>query len=130
MVDWALPPGHRLKRNKPSNNCGFCLRKLKKPRPREDTFSADTPLGGQCSCGAGWVIDPTGKSGGQSMLDALSIVCQGDVSRAMALTVDEDYEVKETLFKGLRVMKNANPPRIWAARLMEKESAASAADDE
>jgi hypothetical protein len=118
MPEWALPPGSRAKRNTPTNICAFCRRKLKKARPRDDAFSADDPSGGVCSCGAGWVIDPTGKNGGMSWLDALSVACGGDVSQAMTMKADVDYEVKNTVFKGVRIMRGANPPRVWFARLV------------
>ncbi len=50
--------------------CPFCWEWIPKPEQMIAVFSGDGCLGGRCSCGAGFVIDETGHSGGQALLDA------------------------------------------------------------
>ena len=112
-----VPPGVRAKRNKPRATCAFCLRKLKKPRQQDDVFSGDGAKGGRCSCGAGFVLDETGRSGGQALLDAMALACEGDLGRAMTLQDDVDCEVRSEIYKNRRSTARDVPPKVWFVRL-------------
>jgi len=114
-----VPPGVRAKRNKPRATCAFCLRKLKKPKQRDDVFSGDGAKGGRCACGASYVLDETGRSGGQALLDAMALVCEGDLGRAMKLESNVDYEAKSEIYKGRRTTARDVPPKGWCGRLTD-----------
>jgi len=125
-------PGVRAKRNKPRATCAFCNRKLKKPKQRDDVFGGDGAKGGRCACGAAFVLDETGKSGGQALLDAMALVCDGDMDRAMKLRSDIDYEARSEIYKGRRTTARDVPPKVWFVRLKtatdEPSGTAPAAD--
>ena len=112
-----VPPGVRAKRNKPRATCAFCLRKLRKPKHRDDVFSGDGAKGGRCACGTGYALDETGRSGGQALLDAMALACEGDLDRAMKLRSDVDYEARSEVYKGRRTTARDVPPKVWFVRL-------------
>ncbi len=74
--------------------CPFCWEWVPAPETHFHVFSADGCEGGRCSCGAFFVVDRTGKSGGQARLDAQALACQGDLDRALALRPGDDFDVK------------------------------------
>jgi len=113
------PPGYRAKRNVPRSICTFCMRKLKKARRRDDVFSPEGCKGGICSCGAGWVLDETGKQGGTALLDAL-MLGGGDMGEAMKLQSGEDYEAKTEIYKGRRTVQRDVQPKMWFVRLLNE----------
>jgi hypothetical protein len=93
-----------------------------------DGFSADGCLGGRCSCGAAFVIDVTGHSGGQALLDAQAIACDGDLDGAMKLSSGEDYEVQTRSYEGptntvagRRFARGYMQPKVWFIKLIPKD---------
>lgn len=71
--------------------CFFCKAVL--PRPKKRPWNVHSVLpGGKCSCGALYVVDPTGRNGGHALIEALEDVCGGDRDRALRLERDRDYE--------------------------------------
>lgn len=121
------PPGYRAKRNVPRNTCTFCHRKLRKPKHRDDVFSAEGCKGGTCGCGASWVLDETGKQGGTTLLDALMLLV-GDMDEAMKLQAGVDYEAKTEIYKGRRAVQRDVQPKMWFARRLN-ESGSRPEDD-
>ena len=92
-----------------------------------DGFSADGCLGGKCSCGAAFVVDETGHSGGQALLDAQALVCDGDLDRALSLSSGEDYEVETRPYQGPTNSlagrgygKGYMQPKAWFIKLTKK----------
>jgi hypothetical protein len=43
-------------------------------------------------CGASFVVDPTGRQGGQALLEALEDACAGDRDRSLRLERGRDYD--------------------------------------
>jgi len=104
--------------------CGFCWEWLPPPRSFREVFSGDGCTGGRCECGAVYVIDETGREGGQAQLDALALVCDGDLDRAVRLHVDRDVELKtrdlserEGGLGGRAPTRGPLPAKVWFARL-------------
>jgi hypothetical protein len=70
--------------------CPFCGAALPRPKRRADTLSL-LP-GGRCACGASFVVDPTGRNGGDALLEALADACGGDRARSNFLVPGRDYQ--------------------------------------
>lgn len=51
--------------------------------------------GGSCSCGALFLYDESGKTGGQIMVEGLTSLCDGDIDMGMKLQAGVDYEAKD-----------------------------------
>jgi hypothetical protein len=83
-----------------------------------DVFSADGCLGGRCSCGAAFVIDVTGRSGGQALLDAQALACDGDLDRAMRMSSGVDYDVQTRPYQG--PTNTVGGPRFGGGHLQPK----------
>jgi len=77
--------GHRAK-------CRFCSRTLPRPKKRESDLALHPLLpGAKCPCGATYVVDPTGRNGGNALIEAL-IDATGDRHKAPFLMRGHDYE--------------------------------------
>lgn len=71
--------------------CPFCEAVLPRPKRRTEHTTSLLP-GGRCACGACFVVDPTGRNGGQALLEALADLCGGDRDRSWRLERGRDYE--------------------------------------
>lgn len=80
----------RVQRKEKPAACPFCETTI----PRPAALSGYDSNGGRCACGAVFLVDETGKHGGQVLLDGLTLLCDGDVDRAMALDSKADYELR------------------------------------
>jgi hypothetical protein len=87
-------------------------------------FSGDGCLGGRCACSAVYVLDETGRDGGQALLDAQALACDGDLKRAMQLSNGVDFEVKtrdlgkrEGRTPSRAVVAGYLPPKVWFLKL-------------
>jgi hypothetical protein len=89
-----LPRALRRRPQQVSIICAFCREPAPRPRKYRDVFSGGGRLGGRCACSAVYVIDETGRDGGQSLLDAQALVCDGDLDRAVRLDTGADCKVK------------------------------------
>ena len=69
--------------------CPFCSAAL--PRPKRRTDTASLLPRGCCTCGACFVVDPTGRNGGHALLEALADACGGDRARSAFLQPGRDY---------------------------------------
>jgi hypothetical protein len=72
--------------------CPFCEQKI--PRPKA-LLKGDEVKGGHCDCGALFLFDESGKTGGQIMVDGLSALCDGDIDAGMRLRIGVDCEIKD-----------------------------------
>jgi hypothetical protein len=107
--------------------CPFCWEYVPTPQRKIAVFSADGTLGGRCGgCGAAFVVDETGRSGGQALLDAQAVLCDGDLDKAMAMD-SHDYEVKKRAYQGPTNSVGGRPqghaylqPKIWFLKLKDK----------
>jgi hypothetical protein len=71
--------------------CPFCGAALPRPKRRPASLTSLLP-GGRCSCGACFVVDPTGRNGGQALLEALEDACGGDRERSQFLEPGREYQ--------------------------------------
>ncbi len=106
-------------------SCPFC--EVKIPRPELLPELVDVQ-GGRCQCGALYVADEAGKAGGQALLDGLTLLADGDIDRAMALTAGSDYELKDVGWRPRNHSKIPHKPgrgrsfgqaKIWFFRHLE-----------
>jgi hypothetical protein len=104
--------------------CDFCWEPLPLPQNCRDVFTGDGCLGGRCECGAVYVIDETGREGGLARLDAMALVCDGDLDRALQLDGDRDVEFKTRELGGgvgrfgrRAPVQGQLPTKVWYARL-------------
>ncbi len=71
--------------------CPFCGADL--ARPAEMTISdTEQGTGGRCSCGAVYLVDPTGKNVGLMMAQALNAISETLRKGIGELVPDEDYQ--------------------------------------
>ena len=71
--------------------CPFCGAALPRPKRRPWNQASLLP-GGRCSCGAHFVVDPTGRNGGQALLEALEDASGGNRERSQFLVPGRDYQ--------------------------------------
>jgi hypothetical protein len=119
----------RLKTVLPDIGCPFCWEWLPKPTVQPRSFSGSECRGGRCSCGAFFVVDETGKSGGTAFLDVQALACDGDMDRAMALREGVDFELKTKGFRGESLTPSGSArgysymdPKLWAIRLLSSSN--------
>lgn len=113
-----------LKTRPPKVGCPFCWEWLPAPKTFFNVFSGEGCSGGHCSCGAVFVVDETGKSGGQAVLDVRALACDGDLDRALKLETDTDFKLKTKVFQseGNTPFGRAHghpmlKPKIWSLKL-------------
>ena len=71
--------------------CPFCKAEILRPVEVEGGQWYDF-AGGFCDCGAVFALDPTARNGGAAFLQALVMITDGDMDRAMSLSEGEDYD--------------------------------------
>jgi hypothetical protein len=71
--------------------CPFCGVEVLRPVELEGGRWYDF-AGGFCDCGAVFALDPTARNGGAAFLQALVVVADGDMDRAMGLGEGVDYD--------------------------------------
>jgi hypothetical protein len=108
--------------------CPFCDDLLPEAEMRFDVFSGEGCQGGKCKCGAAYALDEIGRAGGQAILDAVAILVDGDLDRAMSLKADLDYQVESrpftfgpARFSSGFSQPTAALPKIFAARFTKDE---------
>lgn len=107
----------------PRIGCPFCWEWLPDPKVQLKAFSGAECKGGTCRCGAFFVVDETGKSGGTALLDVQCVACGGDMDRAMTLREGIDFELKTKGYKGdaLTIRGHSHmDPKLWAIRFIAK----------
>ncbi len=117
-----------LRVNLPRIGCPFCWEWLPSPKPLTNVFTAYGCQGGRCAeCGAYYVVDDTGKSGGQALLDVQAFACDGDMDRALLIREGVDFELKTREYGGESASQNNYvrghshmQPQAWVLRLTKK----------
>ena len=71
--------------------CPFCEADLKRPEPMQ-TGDPEQVQGGTCSCGAIYLVDPTGKNVGTVMAQALIMAADMLRKKVSDLDPESDYE--------------------------------------
>ena len=91
--------GQRVKKRGEPVACPFCSKELPRPAPLAGPPGAlSDHTGGRCECGGIYLLDATGREGGQVLLDGLALLCEGDVQAAMRLESGVDYELRSRLY--------------------------------
>ena len=115
----------KLKAGLPDIGCPFCWEWLPRPEVQPMSFSGAECRGGRCECGAFFVVDETGQSGGTALLDVQAIACGGDLDRATTLREGVDFELKTKHYRGESFSRSGSAtahshmdPKLWAIRLL------------
>ncbi len=74
--------------------CPFCKEGVPAPGRVMTVFTPDGCLAERCSCGAVYAVDETGRLGGQALLDAQAVLCDGDLRLAMTLESGKQVDVE------------------------------------
>lgn len=114
--------GHGTKAQARLARCLFCKERI--PKPEIVTIRVYSPegcKGGICPhCGAAFVMDETGKNGGDALLDGLAMVCGGDLDAANALS-QEEYQVRDGIYyreqSGPGLRRPYVIPKLWFVHL-------------
>lgn len=115
----------RIRRPSIAVGCAFCWEYVPQPTEQRDVFSGGGCSGGRCECSAVYVIDPTGRDGGQALLDAQALACDGDLDRALALRNGIDFELKvrdmgtrnQRATGGRELLSGCLPAKLWFVKL-------------
>ncbi len=98
--------------------CPFCFEWIPELEQTFDVYSPEGAKGGRCECGAVFVLDETGKAGGLALIDAQTLLCDGDTQRAMTLETDVHVEVKTRDYKSVGQGHSYMPPKLWFVKLI------------
>jgi len=86
-------------------------------------FTPDGCLAGRCACGAVYAVDETGRLGGQALLDAQAVLCDGDLRLAMKLESGRQVDVQSRPFpvqtirdRASRFNRTSASARAWFVR--------------
>jgi hypothetical protein len=102
--------------------CPFCKAEVPPPRRVMAVFTSDGCLAAACACGAVYAVDETGRLGGQALLDAQAVLCEGNLELAMTLETGKDVDVKsrrfgaQTVRGGGRFNRTSASARAWFVR--------------
>lgn len=102
--------------------CPFCKAEVPSPRRVMAVFTPGGCLAEACACGAVYAVDETGRLGGQAMLDAQAVLCEGDLELAMTLETGRDVDVRSrplgirTIRGGGRFNRTGASARAWFVR--------------
>jgi hypothetical protein len=103
--------------------CPFCKESVPAPRRVKTVFTPGGCLAERCPCGAAYAVDETGRLGGQALLDAQAVLCEGDLHLAMALESGKHVDVRskplqsQTLQAGTsRFNRVSRSARAWFVR--------------
>lgn len=77
--------------------CPFCNSPVDRPSELRKGFAE--VLGGRCRCGALYAYDPSGRALGETLIDGLAILCNGDYNKALTLEEGKDYIMKFFLYE-------------------------------
>jgi hypothetical protein len=102
--------------------CPFCKEEVPAPRRVMTVFTPEGCLAERCSCGAVYAVDETGRLGGQALLDAQAVLCEGDLRLAMTLETGKQVDVRsrplgtQTIKGGGRFNRTGASSRAWFVR--------------
>jgi hypothetical protein len=103
--------------------CPFCKEQVPAPRRVRAVFTPEGCLAARCSCGAVYAVDETGRLGGQALLDAQAVLCEGDLRLAMTLETGKHVDVRSRPFgiqkihdEASRFNRTSGSSRAWFVR--------------
>jgi hypothetical protein len=103
--------------------CPFCKESVPAPRRVMAVFTPGGCLAERCSCGAVYAVDETGRLGGQALLDAQAVLCDGDLQLAMTLETGKHVDVRSRPLRvqtlqvdGSRFNRVSKSARAWFVR--------------
>jgi hypothetical protein len=113
--------------------CPFCKEGVPAPGRVMTVFTPRGCLAERCSCGAVYAVDETGHLGGQALLDAQAVLCDGDLDLAMTLESGKQVEVRSQPCSSKAIRRGASrfsltsaSARAWfVRRRVEAEPAGS-----
>jgi len=118
--------GRRMRRAR-QIPCPFCKANVPAPKQVMTVFTPGGCLAGHCSCGAVYAVDETGRLGGQALLDAQAVLCDGDLRLATTLESGKQVDVRskplqsQTLQGGTsRFNRVSRSARAWFVRRRAK----------
>jgi hypothetical protein len=74
--------------------CPFCKEEVPAPSRVLTVFTPEGCFAGRCLCGAVYAVDETGRLGGQALLDAQALLCDGDLDLAMTLESGKQIDIR------------------------------------
>ena len=101
--------------------CAFCWQWV--PEPKRVEAHSPNARGGICDCGVAFIVDEVGRMGGQALMDALTLACDGDLDRATQLENDIHYEARtKPVDEGPATRRTApgpvhSGPQVWFVKL-------------
>jgi hypothetical protein len=119
--------------------CPFCEDNVPAPSRVMTVFTPDGCLAGRCSCGAVYAVDETGRLGGQALLDAQAVLCDGDLNLAMTLESGKQVDAQsqpcssKAIRDGASRFNRSSPSaRAWFVRrrIETRADEASSAEEE
>jgi hypothetical protein len=120
----------RMKRRGEPPACPFCAQPIPRPTAIASPLGVTGYQGGSCGCGAIFLLDATGREGGQMIVDGLLHLCQGDMDRAMALRSGVDYQLEGVgynprmhVLEPQLIKRTFGRPRLWFFKLLVLASA-------
>ena len=103
--------------------CPFCEAAVPPPSRVMMVFTPEGCLAERCSCGAVYAVDETGRLGGQALLDAQAVLCDGDLNLAMTLESGKQVDVQSQRCRshtihvgGGRLTRTSASARAWFVR--------------
>ena len=103
--------------------CPFCKEKVPAPRRVTTVFTPEGCLPARCRCGAVYAVDETARLGGQALLDAQAVLCDGDLQLAMTLETGKQVDVQSRPLGvqtiqggGSRFNRTSGSARAWFVR--------------
>lgn len=87
--------------------CPFCRKRVPAPGRVRDVFSPEGCLAERCSCGAVYAVDETGRQGGQALLDAQAVLCDGDLHLATTLESGKQVDVRSQPCQAQKIQAGA-----------------------
>lgn len=113
-------------RKEPEAVCVYCDAKIAKPLALSEDASPDAVHGGRCPrCNSLFLLDATGRAGGQAILDGLTLLADGDQDRGLSLKADVDYKVKGAAYNprthsmdSKSNVRRYGVPKLWFFKLL------------
>lgn len=119
----------KMKRRGEPVTCPYCETKLPRPAQMQSSTSSTSCTGGRCDCGAVYLLDATGREGGQLIMEGLYFLAGGDMDLALTLRGGTDYDVRGLgynyrmhVYEPRQRGRSYGQPKLWFFKLASQES--------